>query len=97
VGASLLAKAVGQLASVLDVLMPSRASPLPHWGCAEHNLKPLEITCGSARESGGSVCIYIECTDAFASRLAPTLGLCRTHNLKPLEITCGSLLAKAVG
>ncbi|NWL18119.1 hypothetical protein DM828_02080, partial [Pseudomonas umsongensis] len=31
VGASLLAKAVGQLASLLDVPPSSRASPLPHF------------------------------------------------------------------
>ncbi len=36
VGASLLAKAVGQLASVLNMPPPSRASSLPHWISCEY-------------------------------------------------------------
>ncbi len=77
VGASLLAKAVDQFAMMLAEPTPSRASPLPQvfcvvWGCCEHPPAP----CGSepARESGGSVCCDVGCADAFASKLAPTMG-----------------------
>ncbi|PQO98055.1 hypothetical protein C5612_28725 [Pseudomonas frederiksbergensis] len=35
VGAGLLAKAQYQSTLVLNVTAPSRASPLPHWFCAE--------------------------------------------------------------
>ncbi len=79
VGASLLAKAVGQLASLLDVPTPSRASPLPQWGrVRSQNPCPTHKSCGSglARESGGSACIAIDCSGAFASKPAPTVGAC---------------------
>ncbi|PSL92421.1 hypothetical protein C7U57_19225 [Pseudomonas sp. R9.37] len=37
----------------------------------------IEVTCGSslARESAGSVNMYVECQSAFASKPAPTLVL----------------------
>ncbi len=38
--------------------------------------RSLTYPCGSelARDSGGSACINVECADAIASRLAPTMG-----------------------
>ncbi|SDB18940.1 hypothetical protein SAMN03159290_01345 [Pseudomonas sp. NFACC13-1] len=36
---------------------------------------PIPVGAELARDSGGSACIYAECTAAFASRLAPTIGL----------------------
>ena len=57
VGAGLLANTVSQLASMLNVPTPSRASPLPHFSVVfintVHNTKP----CGSepAREENDSV------------------------------------------
>ncbi len=82
VGAGLLAKAVGQSASMLAVMTPSRASSLPQgvWVCTKSasNRK----YCGSepARESGGPVSIDIGCNDAFASKLAPT-GCAGVHKI----------------
>ncbi|SCW90965.1 hypothetical protein SAMN03159481_03392 [Pseudomonas sp. NFACC56-3] len=100
VGASLLAKAVGQLASMLNALPPSQASPRPHGiggvsrCCTGH--KNLWDRARSRKR--GSVCINTECTPAFAGKPAPTWDrrcvamLCRTQ--KPVG---ASLLAKAVG
>jgi hypothetical protein len=78
VGASLLAIAAGQLASILNVPASSRASSLPHWICGGHKSYAYpESPCGSelAHDSGGSACIDIECAGLFASKLAPTLDL----------------------
>ncbi|TWC25952.1 hypothetical protein FBY09_1531 [Pseudomonas sp. SJZ101] len=76
VGAGLLAKAVGQLAVMLNVLPSSRAGSLPH-GCPNRPQTPCppQIPCGSglARESGRSACLYVECATAFASKPAPTV------------------------
>ncbi|SCY94163.1 hypothetical protein SAMN03159391_03952 [Pseudomonas sp. NFACC37-1] len=58
VGAGLLAKAVGQLASMLNGPPSSRASSLPQWDLGRAQvLDSLEIQCGSelARDSGESV------------------------------------------
>ncbi|AMT88609.1 hypothetical protein AYO71_14010 [Pseudomonas koreensis] len=74
VGASLLAKALGQAMMKLNVPTPSRASPLPQGlGCAEDGgLAPDH--CGSelARESAGSGDDEVKCADAFAGKPAPT-------------------------
>jgi len=76
----LLAKAVCQPTSVLDVPTSSRAGSLPHgvWG-VHKNTCPTQNYCGSelARESGVSVNISAGRADVFASRLAPTgRGMC---------------------
>ncbi len=89
VGASLLAKAVDQLASMPNVPPPSRASPLPHGiGAVSRCCAELK-NCGSelARESGGSACINAECATAFAGKPAPTLlGL---HQVKKTGLARG--------
>ena len=75
VGASLLAKAVGQSTSLLDVPDSSRASPLPQglWSAVGLALTE-DQNCESepARESVGSVDISVGCVGLFASKLAPT-------------------------
>ena len=71
----MLAKAVGQSTSLLDVPASSRASPLPQGLWPAVGLAFTEDqNCGSepARESGGSVDISVGCAGLFASRLAPT-------------------------
>ncbi|AUM68109.1 hypothetical protein C0J56_03805 [Pseudomonas fluorescens] len=64
-GASLLAKAVGQSASMLIVRPSSRASPLPQFvpGCSL-SWCPPQNPCGSglARDSGGATGVHLECT-----------------------------------
>jgi hypothetical protein len=75
VGASLLAKAVGQATLMLDVLTPSRASSLPQGGCGWLGICGVTNNqCGSepARDGGGSGNGDADCADAFASKLAPT-------------------------
>ncbi len=100
VGASLLAKAVGQPELMLDVLMPSRASSLPQGLCFGQTLRCVTRLCGSepARESGVSASIDVGCADAFASKLAPT-GVCALVRLCGVsqDFVGASLLAKAVG
>jgi len=102
VGASLLAIAVGQLASGLNVPPSSRASSAPTWVLRYPQIQhPPTIHCGSelARDSSGSACIGIECADVIASKLGSHMGSsvptdsASAHN--PLwEL---SLLAIAVG
>ena len=75
---SLLAKAVGQLAWMLDVPASSRASPLPHLACTSpRSPSQPKFPCGSelARDSGGSACLDAGCAGLFASKPAPTYGL----------------------
>ncbi len=75
VGASPLAIAVGQLASMLYVPPSSRASPAPTEISAVHKTRVRHHSlCGSelARDSGGSACIDVVCAAVIASRLAPT-------------------------
>ncbi len=64
VGAGLLAKAAGQLASVLNV-SPRATAHTSNPGCSQI-LHPTQLPCGSelARESGGSACISTECIPA---------------------------------
>ncbi len=77
VGASLLAIAVGQLESMLDVPPSSRASFAPtvwigaslRFSCQQKSPVGAKL----ARDSGGSVCINVECSGAIASKLAPTV------------------------
>src|SRR5690349_13216471 len=69
VGAGLLAKAVGQSTSLLDVPTSSRASPLPQGLWPAVGLAFTEDqNCGSglARESGGSANISLGCSGPFA-------------------------------
>src|SRR5690349_6312776 len=76
VGAGLLAKAVVQPISLLDLPDSSRASPLPQGLWPAVGLAFTEDqNCGSglAREGGGSVDISVGCAGLFASRLAPTM------------------------
>ncbi|PYC03255.1 hypothetical protein DMX04_09490 [Pseudomonas koreensis] len=83
VGASLLAKASGQATAMLNVAPPSRAGSLPQgvWVKSESWIR--RCNCGSepARESVGSGDCDIECSAAFASRLAPTRDLCWIREL----------------
>ncbi|KAB0524911.1 hypothetical protein F7R20_15380 [Pseudomonas brassicacearum subsp. brassicacearum] len=62
-GAGLLAKAVGQSASMLTVRPSSRASSLPQFvpGCSQNRCPP-QNPCGSelARDGGGSAHIHLE-------------------------------------
>ncbi len=91
-----LAKAAGQLASILNVPPSSRASPLPHRVVAEHSLCNSPIPCGSklARESGGSACINVEHATLFASKPAPTPGGGRTQSLQQPRSPVGAKLAR---
>ena len=54
----------------------SKASPLPHWISSSHSTDVDQIPCGSelAREEASTSNIIIDCSIAFASRLAPTGG-----------------------
>ena len=71
----MLAKAVGQSTSLLDVPASSRASPLPQGLWPAVGLAFTEDqNCGSglAREGGGSVNISIGFAGLFAGKPAPT-------------------------
>jgi hypothetical protein len=99
VGVSLLAKAVCQATSVLNLMTPSRAGSLPHCFVLMLGAVSTAILCGSglARESGVSGDINVESDDAFASKPAPTLFCvvawrCENHH----SLVGVSLLAKAV-
>ncbi len=73
VGASLLAMAVDQLAWMLDVKAPSRASSL-HRVCRWPSIMcSAQFHCGSelARDGGGSACMDAGCEGPFAGKLAP--------------------------
>ena len=74
VGAGLLAKAVDQPTSLLNVPASSRASPLPQVTGRFRDLRLTAIPCGSelARESGVSGDMDVECAGFIASRLTPT-------------------------
>ncbi len=65
---------MGQLAVMLDVPTPSRASPLPQGSCWNENgwLSSFHRGSGLAREGGGSVGGDAGCADAFAGEPAPT-------------------------
>ncbi len=71
----MLAMAVGQSTSLLNVPASSRASPLPQglWLAARLAFAE-DQNCRSehARDGGGSVNISVECTGLFANRFAPT-------------------------
>jgi hypothetical protein len=74
VGASLLAKALGQANRMLNVLPHSRASPLPQVFCGTTKSLVNTEHCGSelARESGGSAGKDFGFTAVFAGKPAPT-------------------------
>ena len=99
VGVSPLAMAVGQLALMLDVPAPSRASSLHRGLRFGQTLRCVTRLCGSepARESGVSASIDVGCAYAFASKLAPT-GVCALVRLCCVtqDFVGASLLAKAV-
>ncbi|WP_334598832.1 hypothetical protein [Pseudomonas alvandae] len=60
----------------IKIKIKSKASPLPHWISSSHSTDVDQIPCGSepAREEAGTFDIIIDCSIAFASRLAPTGG-----------------------
>ncbi|WP_375123449.1 hypothetical protein [Pseudomonas sp. LW8] len=81
VGASLLAKALGQSAKMLDVPPPSRASPLPQGFVAQSNQWSTRNIVGAsllANALGQSE--DVECAAVFASRLAPTGDLAHGYS-----------------
>ncbi len=100
VGAGLLAKAVGQLASMSDGLPPSRASlaPTGDLGWVQGLCLP-QMLCGSglARESGGSACIDVGWAAAIAGKPCSHRGLGWVQGLCPPQMLCGSELAHESG
>jgi hypothetical protein len=74
VGASLLAKAICQATTMLNVPASSRAGSLPQGLMSIQTLRATENTCGSglARECGVSFNINAEGAGLFASKPAPT-------------------------
>ncbi|SEO39679.1 hypothetical protein SAMN03159293_02762 [Pseudomonas sp. NFACC39-1] len=98
VGASLLAKAVGQSLLMLDVPASSRASPLPQGPVANANAAytrdPVwERACSRKRWVSHS---YAGCVGVFAGKPAPTGFRWRTSILRtPMDPVGASLLAMA--
>ncbi|OXR30076.1 hypothetical protein PSJE_25265 [Pseudomonas jessenii] len=71
----MLAIAVGQPTSLLNVPASSRASPLPQgWWPVVGLAFTEDQNCGSelARDSGGSASISVGCAGLFAGKPAPT-------------------------
>ena len=80
---SLLAMAVGLLASMMDV-PPSRASSLPHRFLVVYKISVHRRSLWGAklaRDSGESACIDVGCAGLFAGKPAPTLDLQWARNL----------------
>ncbi len=65
----MLAKAVGQLVSMLDVLPPSRASSLPQYFETTSKFLPTANPCGSelARDGGSAANREVDPNTAFKS------------------------------
>ncbi len=99
---SLLAKAVGQSALMLDVPRSSRASFAPNvWVGARLGFPGQQkspVGAELAREGGGSVCLDVACAAVIASKLCShRLGRCPPGISRPTKIPVGAELAREGG
>ncbi|AVU74014.1 hypothetical protein CRX69_01980 [Pseudomonas rhizophila] len=98
----MLAKAVGQLAMMLAVLSPSRASSLPQFwfrgGRKIQSHRQSPVGASLLAKGVGQLADDVGCAAVFASRLAPTLisvgRKIQSHRQSPVG---AGLLAKAAG